>query len=98
LENMLTVRVHLDDTDLDNGALKVLPGSHLNGRLSVAEIEQWRKNVSPCICAVVAGDLLLMRPLLLHASAAAIKPAHRRVIHLEFAAQPLSDGLEWYGS
>jgi hypothetical protein len=39
-----------------------------------------------------------MRPLLLHASASARVPGHRRVIHLEYAAESLPDGLEWYGT
>ncbi len=29
LEHIFTVRIHLDDTDGDNCALKVVPGSHL---------------------------------------------------------------------
>jgi hypothetical protein len=36
-----------------------------------------------------------MRPLLLHASTVANSPRHRRVIHLEFAADELPDGLAW---
>ena len=31
LENVVTIRIHLDDTDENNGALKVIPGSHANG-------------------------------------------------------------------
>ena len=31
LENNFTIRIHLDDTDENNGALKVIPGSHLKG-------------------------------------------------------------------
>jgi len=31
LENNFTIRIHLDDTNESNGALKVIPGSHLNG-------------------------------------------------------------------
>lgn len=37
-----------------------------------------------------------MRPLLLHASSPALAPAHRRVLHLEYAAAPLPPGLEWH--
>ena len=37
-----------------------------------------------------------MRPLLLHASASGTAPGHRRVVHLEYAAEPLPGGLEWY--
>jgi hypothetical protein len=34
-------------------------------------------------------------PLLLHASSSARRPEHRRVIHLEFAAEARPDGLPW---
>ena len=34
LEQMLALRLHLDDCPAENGALKVLPGTHLFGRLS----------------------------------------------------------------
>ena len=44
----------------------------------------------------MATGALLMRPLLLHASSAAEAPGHRRVIHLEYAVDPLPDGLAWY--
>jgi ectoine hydroxylase-related dioxygenase (phytanoyl-CoA dioxygenase family) len=97
LEQMLTVRIHLDRTDESNGALRLIPGSHSQGRLSTMEIDRWKQ--SPAIsCNCQAGGILLMRPLLLHASSIAISPSHRRVIHLEYASQPLPSGLEWYYS
>src|SRR4051812_45319436 len=34
-------------------------------------------------------------PLLLHASSAALVPTHRRVIHIEFAADDLPAPLQW---
>jgi hypothetical protein len=45
---------------------------------------------------VPRGGTLLVRPLLLHASAPAIHPGHRRVVHLEFAANLLPGGLVWH--
>lgn len=85
LEEMLTVRLHLDPADADNGALRVVPGSHVFGRLNAEQIQAQRTAVPEHLCAAAAGDVLLMRPLILHASAAAASPRHRRVIHLEFA-------------
>ncbi len=97
LEQMLTVRIHLDRTDESNGALRVIPGSHRDGKLSSLEIDRYKQaRVSSCNCQ--AGGVLMMRPLLLHASSIAIVPSHRRVIHLEYTSQQLSDGLEWYYS
>jgi ectoine hydroxylase-related dioxygenase (phytanoyl-CoA dioxygenase family) len=95
LERMLTVRIHLDRTDAANGALRVMPGSHRQGKLSATEIDRW-KQLDPTTCTCEAGGILLMRPLLLHASSIATIPSHRRVIHLEYADCSLAAGLEWY--
>jgi len=95
LESMLTVRLHLDDCDETNGVLRVIPGSHRLGRLSTAQIAETRYQHEEVSCCVKAGDALLMRPLLLHASSAALSPHHRRVIHLEYATCNLMKGLEW---
>lgn len=95
LAQLLAVRVHLDDCGADNGALRVIPGSHRAGRLDDAAAEAWRARGTALRCDVKAGGLLLMRPLLLHASSAGASPAQRRVLHLEFAAQELPAGLDW---
>ena len=93
---MLTVRLHLDDADETNGALRVLPGTHRLGRLSSQEIHEQRARQSDVLCAVVAGDALLIRPLLLHASGRSTSERHRRVLHIEYAAFTLPEGLHWH--
>lgn len=95
LERMLTLRVHLDDCIRDNGALKVIPGSHKLRLLSNEQIQDIVARVGPIMCEARRGTVLVMRPLLLHASAPSMAPSHRRVIHLEFAADPLPGGLQW---
>jgi ectoine hydroxylase-related dioxygenase (phytanoyl-CoA dioxygenase family) len=96
LESMVTIRFHLDYCDAANGALKVIVGSHRRGRLNSKQIAAVRREGVEFTCAVESGDVLLMRPLLLHASAPASVAVHRRVIHLEYATQPLPSGLEWH--
>ena len=96
LENMLTLRVHLDDCDADNGPLRVLRGSHRYGRLNDGQVEDLKHTSEEVICVVPAGGVLLMRPLVLHASSPAKIPRHRRVIHLEYAADPLPAPLRWF--
>jgi ectoine hydroxylase-related dioxygenase (phytanoyl-CoA dioxygenase family) len=96
LDRMLTVRIHLDLTDESNGALKVIPGSHCHGKLTDVEIDRWKQTVPGISCNLAPGGILLMRPLLLHASSAAIVPSHRRIIHLDYASCQLPSGLEWY--
>ncbi len=95
LAQMLTVRLHLDDADGSNGALRVLPGSHRWGRLWSSRIREMRGEQPEVLCAVSAGDALLMRPLLLHASGRSVSARHRRVLHLEYAGFTLPDTLEW---
>lgn len=85
LERMLAVRVHLDDCPPDNGALRLLPGSHRQGYVG--------EEVTPHLRA---GDALLMRPLTVHASSPSANASHRRVIHIDFAASDLPGGLEWF--
>jgi ectoine hydroxylase-related dioxygenase (phytanoyl-CoA dioxygenase family) len=96
LERMITLRLHLDDTPSENGALKVIPGSHRHGRLDAASIAALRKGTRGHICTATAGDSLLMKPLILHASSPSARPGHRRVIHLEYAfADALHPSLQW---
>ena len=96
LEQMVSLRIHLDDCGPDNGPLRVLPGSHSHGKLDDDVIERWRQMTEAVSCCVAEGDVLVMRPLLLHASSPAKSPAHRRVIHIEYACCPLPEGLRWF--
>jgi ectoine hydroxylase-related dioxygenase (phytanoyl-CoA dioxygenase family) len=96
LEEMVAVRVHLDDCDAWNGPVRVLPGTHLRGRVPEVQMENLAAAIPAVTCAVPAGGILLMRPLLVHASSPAERPAYRRVIHLEFAAGRLTGNLEWH--
>lgn len=93
LEKNFTVRIHLDDTDENNGALRVIPKSHLKN-IYRAETIDWsvEKETS---CVVKQGGIMIMKPLLLHASSRTTNSQKRRVIHIEFSNQELPDGLNW---
>ena len=93
LENMCTLRIHLDDCDAGNGALKVVPGSHQLGVLPLAALAEYTPEAVGC--EVPAGGVMLMRPLLLHASNRNTTDRPRRVLHLEFASTELPAGLQW---
>lgn len=93
LENNFTVRIHLDDTDANNGALRVIPGSHLKG-IYRPEVIDWEKEVEET-CAVKKGGVMIMRPLLLHASRRTNNQRSRRVIHIEFSNIALPLPLHW---
>ncbi len=94
LENMLTARIHLDSMTAHNGPLEVQPGSHRSGKRLELGAE-----FRPVTLHCRAGDVLLMRPLLAHASGKSLPGCqeHRRILHLEFAAEPhLPEGVEWW--
>ncbi len=92
LEQTTTVRIHLDDTDESNGALRVIPDSHQAGILRKEELPEDHQED---VCNVPAGGVMLMKPLLFHASRRSKGTRNRRVIHLEFCDQNLPPHLEW---
>jgi ectoine hydroxylase-related dioxygenase (phytanoyl-CoA dioxygenase family) len=93
LQDNFTIRIHLDDTDELNGALKVIPKTHNKGiiRLNSTEVE---KN-SEQTCNVEQGGIMLMHPLLMHASGRTVNNQKRRVIHIEFSNKALPENLNW---
>ena len=93
-ERMVAVRIHLDDTPESNGALRVVTGSHLRGKLNDATSRALRQEFGETVCEVEAGGAHAMSPLLLHASSKAEHAARRRVVHVEYAAGELPGGLE----
>ena len=88
LEKIITIRLHLDDCSVDNGALSVIPESNQEGVIDLAHYNKKQ----PISIPAKEGDVLIMSPLLLHASGNNSSNTRRRVIHLEFS----SDRLPWY--
>jgi len=80
---------------LSNEALRALVDDKA-GRLDPQAISEYRKAHSAVTCEVPRGGLLLMRPLLMHASSASNIPARRRVVHIEYAADLLPARLQWH--
>jgi ectoine hydroxylase-related dioxygenase (phytanoyl-CoA dioxygenase family) len=93
LQNNFTIRIHLDNTDEGNGALKVIPGSHLK-RVYRPETIDWTTETEQT-CSVKAGGIMIMRPLLMHASNRTTNNKPRKVIHIEFSNSQLSGGVQW---
>ena len=93
LQNIVTVRIHLDDTDENNGALKVIPKSHVKGIYRPENID-WTMETEVS-CNVSKGGIMLMKPLLLHSSGRTTNNRQRRVIHIEFSNLELPTELNW---
>jgi ectoine hydroxylase-related dioxygenase (phytanoyl-CoA dioxygenase family) len=81
LEQLLAVRLHLDDCHETNGPLRISPATHLLGILETATIFSVVTTHGEVSCLAQKGEILLMRPLALHASSQATAPKHRRVLH-----------------
>lgn len=84
LQSLVAVRVHLEDTGSDNGALEIVPGSHVSGESGGARHTHF----------VPKGGALVLRPLLLHASLK-VRSGTRRVLHFVYGPAQLPDGAEW---
>jgi hypothetical protein len=96
LQNTLTLRIHLDKANTESGVLRVIPGTHKNGRVHSNDILKIVESTKAIECDASEGDVLLMNPLLFHSSRKAVNPTHRRIIHIEYSAMVLPKPLEWY--
>ncbi|WP_459204068.1 phytanoyl-CoA dioxygenase family protein [Ralstonia pseudosolanacearum] len=95
LEALIAVRLHLDDCGATAGPLRVVPGSHRQGRLTQAQMLAERERRGEVACLSDRGGVLLMRPLLLHASSRSTGALSRRVLHFVFGPRTLPLGLRW---
>lgn len=93
LERNFTIRIHLDKTTCENGALKVLNKSHKKGIYRTENIKI--ENEIETICEVEKGGIMIMKPLLFHASNKTTNNERRRVIHVEFSNLELPNEIEW---
>lgn len=95
LEQLVAVRLHLDECGIEDGPLRVVPGSHTNGKLSNESALVMRDQMGELVCTVPLGGVLIMRPLLLHASSKSSGEGRRRVLHFVFGPSELPFGLVW---
>lgn len=93
LENNFTIRIHLDNTTYENGALRVINKSHTKGIYRPENINFDAETET--ICEISKGGIMIMKPLLLHASNKTTNKKRRRIIHLEFSNQKLPNEIEW---
>jgi ectoine hydroxylase-related dioxygenase (phytanoyl-CoA dioxygenase family) len=97
LEKLVAMRLHLDDCHEGNGALRVVPGSHRLGRLTAEAAIREREYHGEGVVSVPKGGVMIMRPLLLHASSKNADASLRRVLHFVYGPPVLPEGLRWPG-
>lgn len=86
LEQVVALRLSLDDSTGTNGPLRVLPDSHRGGVLTDDQIAQLARRTTSVDCVAAAGGIVAMRPLTVHASSKSSDQKPRRVLHIEYAA------------
>lgn len=96
-ERMLTLRVHLDPVDATNAPLRIVPGSHRLGRLAQGEIDDVVARSGERYCLAERGDIWLYATPIVHGSKAADPPRRRRVLQVDYSADPLPAPLQWAG-
>ncbi|WP_420146077.1 phytanoyl-CoA dioxygenase family protein [Sphingobium sp.] len=97
LDRMLTLRIHLDAVDAENAPLLIAPGSHRHGRVSKNAVAPLVARCGTHACLAARGDIWVYATPILHASDTATNPRHRRVLQLDYSADPLPGGLAWLG-
>jgi len=95
LEQMITLRVHLDAATAANGCLKILPGSHHMGLLASHAVSEKIDKTQAVYCEASVGGVVVMRPHVLHASEKSTTSAQRRVLHFEYSSFQLPAGIAW---
>lgn len=93
LEQLVAVRLHLDECGPYDGPLYVVPGSHKQGQISPQAAAEMRGGESACLAN--AGDALVMRPLLLHRSSKSTGASRRRVLHFLYGPASMPQGIQW---
>jgi ectoine hydroxylase-related dioxygenase (phytanoyl-CoA dioxygenase family) len=87
LEQVLALRVHLDDSTATNGPLRVIPETHRDGVFTDSEVQERSSQSKSVECTVAAGGVIAMHPLIIHASSKSATEQPRRVLHIEYSSQ-----------
>jgi hypothetical protein len=95
LDQMVTIRIHLDAATVANGCLKVMPGSHRTGLIDVDRMHEHVNRDEVIYCESRLGGAVVMRPHILHASEKSVASDPRRILHFEYSSYQLPDGVTW---
>jgi ectoine hydroxylase-related dioxygenase (phytanoyl-CoA dioxygenase family) len=95
LQQLVAVRVHLDVCALQDGPLRVIPGTHRRGYIQPKVAATLRETAKDVACCAQRGEALVLRPLLLHSSSKSTGKSKRRVLHFLFGPRQLPHGLRW---
>lgn len=85
LKNIIALRIHLDDSTRENGPLRVIPYSHQHEIDRDIDLTRIIEEGPQLELTVARGGVIVMSPLLVHASSKCSEAKPRRVIHIEYS-------------
>ena len=106
----VTAWIAIDDADLGNGAMQVIPGSHTHGALPVRpsrpedrnvldeQADGWERYGTPHCIALRAGQCTLHSDLLLHGSQPNRSSRRRCGLTIRYAAAEVRSWAGWNGN
>lgn len=87
LQKMIFIRIHLDETTPENGAMEIAIGSHKKGIIKSSEAATIANQCEQEYTSANRGDILVLKMLMLHRSSSSTSNAARRTIRADFAAK-----------
>ena len=88
MQDMVIVRIHLDDSDQNNGELKIFKGSH-SQILDHSAIKVITENGLPSNCGILAGGIQILKPFILQSETKRSRSKKNRIIELTFSSSDL---------
>lgn len=96
LSDMFFVRLHLDPSTTENGAMEIAVGSHDHGLIAASKADDIASQSETEVCEAAAGDILILNMLTLHRSRPSTQTGStRRTIRVDYAAGSLPAPLSW---
>jgi ectoine hydroxylase-related dioxygenase (phytanoyl-CoA dioxygenase family) len=95
LDTMLFVRVHIDPSTAENGAMEIALGSHHAGKVRAENANEIAANYETELTVADPGDVLILAMLVLHRSLPSKSKDGRRALRIDYASQPLPEPLAW---
>ena len=90
MQQLVAVRLLLDDCQHGHGPLKVFTGTHQYVRINESTLPQLRDQKREQEYTLSKGEAVMMRPLIVHSSSKAIQTNGRRVLHFLYAPGDLA--------
>lgn len=95
LKCMFFFRIHIDDTNEENGCLELALGSHKRGMIPARDASVTALDFPNEVCIAKRGDVLVVKMLTLHRSMPSKSAQDRATIRVDYSATQLPVPMKW---